>query len=171
MIAPRAFSSRKSRPLRPVSANGPTPGVSPALRPCVRLGSVPSAGCLEARSCEWRRGTREGSEVWGRGCGTPLKMRQDLFDHGGIFAARDHLHRTTTVVTGLDIHLEHPLQPLRLTLIATWGAGVSSSVVLARRRPRRAGVTCSRNRWLLNHGRRILRSDFGDLKINGYGIA
>ena len=58
-------------------------------------------------------------------------MRQDLFDHGGIFDARDHLHRTTTVVTGLDINLEHPLQPLRLTLIATWGAGVGSSVALA----------------------------------------
>ena len=100
-------------------------------------GAVPSAWFLQARQCELRRGTREGSEVWGRGCGTPLKMRQDLFDHGGIFDARDHLHRTPTVVTGLDINLEQPLQPLRLTLIATWGAGVGSSVVLAWRRPRR----------------------------------
>ena len=39
-------------------------------------------------------------------------MRQDLVDHGWSFDARDHLDRTTTVFTGLDLDLEHALQPL-----------------------------------------------------------
>ena len=40
-------------------------------------------------------------------------MRQRLFDHGWIFDARSHLERTTTIRTGQDVYLEHPLQPLR----------------------------------------------------------
>ncbi len=31
--------------------------------------------------------------------------------------------------------------------IETWRAGAGSSLVWVLRRPRRAGVTCSRNRW------------------------
>ena len=45
------------------------------------------------------------------------------------------------------VDLEHALQPLGLTLIETWRAGAGSSGVCAVRRPRLAGVTCSRSRW------------------------
>ena len=78
----------------------------------MKIPTVPSAWFRQARRCHWRRCTREGSEGWRRGCVTPREMRQDLVDHGWIFDARDHLDRTTTVFTGLDLDLEHALQPL-----------------------------------------------------------
>ncbi len=74
-------------------------------------------------------------------------MLKDLLDHDRIFHARDHFHRTAAVVAGLDIDLEYSLQTLRLTLIATWRAGMDSSAGAAPRRPRLARVTCSRSRW------------------------
>ena len=56
-----------------------------------------------------------GRTVWrqGGGLSAPVEVFEDLFDHGRIFDARDHLDRTAAVVTGLDIDLEHPLQTLR----------------------------------------------------------
>ena len=61
-------------------------------------------------------------------------MDKRLFDHGWMFDARSHLERTTTVRTGHDVYLEHPLQPLRLRLIDTWRAGAGWSAVSALRR-------------------------------------
>jgi glycosyltransferase involved in cell wall biosynthesis len=45
----RVFSHRKFRPLRLAGTSGPKPGVSPALRPCMKIGAVPSAWFLQAR--------------------------------------------------------------------------------------------------------------------------
>ena len=94
----------------------------------------------------WRRAAQERSEGSCRGCGTLLKMFKDLFDHAGS----SMLAITFTAppqFTGLEVNLEHPLQTLRLRLIATWRAGAGSSVISALRRPRLAGVTCARSRW------------------------
>ncbi len=88
---------------------------------------LPSAWFLQARQLLiWRR-SGEGSEHGRRGLSAPLEMRQDLFDHGWIFDARDHLHGATTVFAGQDVDLEYPLQTLRpprspafaLSLLAT----------------------------------------------------
>ena len=117
----------------------------------------------------WRR-AGEGSEHGPRGLGPPLEMIEDLFDHRRIFDARSHLERTTTVRTGQDVDLdqiawsdlEQPQadpkgggQDARSNtrfnrcayVIETWRAGAGSLAVSGVRRPRRAGVTCSRNRW------------------------
>ena len=95
-------------------------------------------------------------------------MVKDLFDHRRIFDARQHLDRAATVLAGQNVDLdqiawsdlEQPQadpkgggQDARSNtrfnrcahVIETWRAG--SSVVLAWRWPRRAGVTCSRSRW------------------------
>ena len=101
-------------------------GVSPAWRLCVRKGRyrvslVPSG----PRQREWRWRPRKGSEGGGRGLGPPVEVVKGLFDHGRIFDTRKHLDRTAAVRTGLD--LEHPLQSLRLTLIATWGVGARAT--------------------------------------------
>ena len=93
-----------------------------------------------------RRCPGEGSEHWRRGLGPPREMIEDFLDHDRIFDARDDLDRATAVRAGQDVDLEHPLQTLRLTLIETWRAGTGSSVVSVLRRPRRAGVICSRSR-------------------------
>ena len=108
---------------------------------------MPSAWFVQARQLLLRRGTREGSEGRGRGLDVSVEVLKDLFDHRRIFDARDDLDRATTVLAGLDIDLEHPLQSLRLRLIDTWRAGAGWSVVCALHWSRRAGVTCSRHRW------------------------
>ena len=59
-----------------------------------------------------RRRAGEGSEGWGRGLRSSVEVLKDLFDHGRIFNARDHLDRTAAVLAGLDIDVEHPFQPL-----------------------------------------------------------
>ena len=71
-------------------------------------GAVPSAWSLEARQFFLRRGTREWSEVGGRGRDAPVEGLKDLFDDGRIFNARDYFRRTAAVFTSLDPNLEHP---------------------------------------------------------------
>ena len=56
-----------------------------------------------------------------------IELRQDAFDHRRIFEARNHLHRPATGLTGFYLNLEHPLQALRLRLIAAWRSTGSSS--------------------------------------------
>ena len=87
------------------------------------------------------------SEDGDRGCGKPVEMGQDVFDDRRVFDARESLDRATTVLAGPDVGLEYPRQTLRLTLIETWRAGAGSLAVCALRRPRLAGVTCSRHQW------------------------
>ena len=123
----------------------PYAGCQPSLASMREKGAVPSAWFLQARQCEWRWRAGKRSEGGGRGLGPPVEVVKDLFDHGRIFDTRKHLDRTAAVLTGLDLDLEHPLQSLRLTLIATWGAGAGSLAVSALRWPRLAGVTWSRS--------------------------
>ena len=124
------------------------PGLSvgPASRACVGRG-VPSAWAQEARHWLLRRCMGDRSEDGDRGCGKPVEMGQDVFDDCRVFDARESLDRATTVLAGPDVDLEYPRQTLRLTLIETWRAGAGSLAVCALRRPRLAGVTCSRHRW------------------------
>ena len=53
-----------------------------------------------------RRRAGERSDGGQRGCVTPLKMRQDLFDHRRIFDASDHFHRTAAVFAGQEVDLD-----------------------------------------------------------------
>ena len=108
---------------------------------------MPSAWAQEARQFLLRRCASEGSEGRGRGLDVSVEVLKVLFDHRRIFDARDDLDRATTVLAGLDIDPKHPLQPLRLRLIDTWRASAGSLAVSTVRRPRLAGVTCSRSRW------------------------
>ena len=108
----RMCATTTDRPFRPAGASDTVPSVRPAPRPCVSR-ALPSAWFLPARQLFlWRR-TRERSEDGSRRCRTPVKVFKDLLDQDWIFNARNHLDRTTTVFTGLDLDLEHPLQPLR----------------------------------------------------------
>ena len=125
-VAQRVFSPRTIRPLGPTGASGPTPGVRPASRPCMRIGALPSAWLLQARQCALRRRAGEGSEGRSRGLGPPVEVFQDLFDHCRIFDARGHFHRAAAVFAGQEVDLEHPLQPLCLRLIDAWRAGAGS---------------------------------------------
>ena len=131
---------------------------------------LPSAWLFQARYFLLRRRPGEGSEHGRRGCGTPLDMGKDLFDHGWIFDARSHLDRATTMLAGQDVDLdqiawsdlEQPQagpkgggQDARSNtrfnrcahVIEKWRAGWGSPAASVLRRPRLAGVTCSRSRW------------------------
>ena len=93
-------------------ARDTVPGVSPASRPCI-LRRPPLAWLLQTRPFLLRRRPREGSEHGRRGRTAPVEVVKDFFDHGRIFNARDHFHRTAAVFTSLDIELEHAFQSLR----------------------------------------------------------
>ena len=71
-------------------------------------------------------------------------MRQDALDHRRIFEAGNDLHLPATGCAGFYLDLEHALQSLGLSLIAAWRLVGDSSALTAGRRPRRAGVTSSR---------------------------
>ena len=73
-----------------------------------------------------------------------IEMRQDALDHHWIFDAGNHLHLPATGFANLNVTLEHPLQALRLRLIDAWRSTGGACARAAWRRPRRAGVTCSR---------------------------
>jgi hypothetical protein len=56
-----------------------------------------------------RRRPREESEHGRRGHGPPSEIIEDCIDHHRIFDARNHVDRTTRVLAGQDVDLEHAL--------------------------------------------------------------
>ena len=144
-FALRGFSTRRYRAFGPAGASDTVLGVRPASRPCVRR-DLPSAWFAQARQLFLRRGACEGSEGGCRGRGAPVEVVKDLFDHGWIFNARDHFHRTAAGFAGLDVDLEHALQALHPTSSRRGVRALTRQRARASRRPRLAGVTCTRSR-------------------------
>jgi len=137
------------------------PGVRPASHPCVREGSALSLA-PPGPPFFWRRPSGEGPEDWGRGLSAPREMIENFFDHRRIFDARDAVRGCTNAAhagcAGAATFMGPP-QCSQVSMstfntrskrwahvIQTCGAGADSSVVSVPRRPRRAGVTCSRSR-------------------------